>query len=72
MSGNTLTFNGENFYLQGYTVTASYKEIMATSVTIVDENTAEATFEGGLPIWTKVDQSRDERANLIFALDGTD
>jgi hypothetical protein len=64
---------GKNFYTTNmYTVTASYKKIMATSVVVDSDTQATATFEGGVPIYTKVDQERLERANLIFALDGTD
>jgi hypothetical protein len=65
-SDTTLVFTGTGFYTIGYDVTASYKNIMATSVVVDSETQATATFEGGIPIWSKIDQSRDERANLIF------
>jgi uncharacterized protein YwqG len=63
---------GKNLYTVGYTATASYNNIMADSV-VVDSNTqATATFEGGVPIFTTIDQSRLERANLLFQLDGSE
>jgi hypothetical protein len=68
MTDNTLVYTGEAFYTAGYTVTASYKEILATSVVVDSETQATATFEGGIPIWTKTDQGRSERANLNFEL----
>jgi len=68
MSDNTLVYTGEAFYTAGYTVTASYKNILATSVVIDSDTQATATFEGGIPIWTKTDQDRSERANLNFEL----
>jgi hypothetical protein len=63
---NTLVMTGKNFYTVGYTATAFFKEIEATTVTIDSDTQATATFEGGLPITTEVDQSRERRANLIF------
>jgi hypothetical protein len=63
---------GERLYTMGYTPTASYAGIMATSVVIDSETQATATFEGGVPIFIDDDQSRDDRANLIFQLDGTE
>jgi hypothetical protein len=51
----TLVMTGSNFYTVGYTVTASYNEIMATSVVVDSETQATATFEGGVPIYTKID-----------------
>jgi len=71
MVGNTLVYTGEAFYTAGYTVTASYKSILATSVVVDSDTQATATFEGGIPIWTKTDQERSERANLNFELQGT-
>jgi hypothetical protein len=44
---------------------------MATSVVINSATEAVATFEGGVPLQTATDQSRDNRANLNFHLTGT-
>lgn len=68
---NTLVMTGENFYTVGYTVTASYAGIQASSVVVDSETQATATFDGGLPFITKTDQAREERANLIFQLENT-
>lgn len=62
----TITFTGENFYTAGYDVSASYNEIPATSVVVNSETEAVATFEGGVPIFTVEEQSRDERPGMIF------
>jgi len=70
-TGTTLVFTGENFYTVGYTAVATYNKIKATSVVVDSATQATATWEGGLPIYTKVDQERDERANLVFKLDNT-
>jgi hypothetical protein len=51
----TLVMTGENFYTVGYTVTASYKNIAASSVVVNSETEAVATFEGGVPIWSVID-----------------
>lgn len=51
----TLVMTGTSFYTVGYTVTASYRGIMATSVVVDSETQATATFEGGVPIFTVTD-----------------
>jgi len=68
----TLVFTGVNFYTAGYIASASYLKIDATSVVIDSETQATATFEGGVPITTAIGQSRWDRANLLFQLQGTD
>jgi hypothetical protein len=65
-------YTGTNFYTAGYTVSAMYREIPATSVVIDSETQATATWEGGVPIFTNNDQTRDERANLDFSLTSGD
>jgi len=62
---------GESFYTIGYAVTASFNGMMATSVVVDSETQATATFDGGVPISTVTDQSRDDRANLFFQLDNS-
>jgi len=51
----TLVFTGTKFFTTGYTVTATYRSIKATSVKIDSETQATATFAGGVPIFTKED-----------------
>jgi hypothetical protein len=63
---NTLVFTGENFYTVGYKFTATYNKIAAASVVVNSATEAVATFTGGVPIVTAVEQSREERANLMF------
>jgi len=67
----TIVFTGESFYTVGYTATASFKGIDATSVTLDSDTQATATFEGGVPINSIIDLSRAERPNLIFKLDNS-
>jgi hypothetical protein len=63
----TITMTGTNFYTAGYTITASYAEIAASSVVVNSETEAVATFDGGVPIYTKEGElTRDERVNLLF------
>jgi hypothetical protein len=52
ISGNTLIFIGDTYFTEGYTATASYNDIMATSVVINSATEAVATFEGGVPLQT--------------------
>ena len=70
--GNTIEFTGDNFYTAGYTPSATYNFIAASSVNVESKTKAVATFVGGVPFLVKEDQSRDERANLDFKLDGSD
>jgi len=67
----TIVFTGTNFYTLGYTATASFKGIDATSVTLDSATQATITFDGGVPINSVTDQSRDNRPNLIFKLDNS-
>jgi hypothetical protein len=55
-SDTTLVITGESFYTVGYDAEVSYKNIKATSVVIDSETQVTATFEGGIPIWSKIDQ----------------
>lgn len=52
ISGNTLVMTGEAYFTEGYSYTASYNEIMATSVVVNSATEAIATFEGGVPLQT--------------------
>lgn len=72
LSGNSLVVTGTSFFSVGYTVTGSYMEAPATSVTVDSETQVTITFEGGVPINTKKEQTREERANLWFTLTGTE
>jgi hypothetical protein len=51
----TIVITGESFYTVGYTVTASYGGFMASSVVVDSETQATATFDGGIPIYTKIE-----------------
>jgi len=68
---NTLVMTGKGFYTKGYKVTASYSGIQATFVDIDSATQATATWIGGVPIFNKAEQDRDERANLIFQLENS-
>jgi hypothetical protein len=72
LSGNSLVITGQSFFTVGYTVTGSYMNAPATSITVDSETQVTMTFEGGVPITTKTEQERDERANVWFKLDGTE
>ena len=50
----TIIITGESFYTAGYTVTVSYGGFMASSVVVESETQAIATFDGGVPIYTKL------------------
>jgi hypothetical protein len=63
-----MVFTGVNFYTLGYTGKASFKDITASSVTLDSDTQATATWEGGLPINSKTELSRDSRPNLMFTL----
>jgi len=70
-NGNTLVFTGTNFYTVGYKATGSYREIAADKVVIDSATQATLTWDSGVPIFTKTDQTRDERANIVFQLENT-
>lgn len=54
-TGNTMTFTGEKFFTSGYTVEAYYSKIKASMVVINSETEILAIFDGGVPIFTKLD-----------------
>jgi hypothetical protein len=66
-----LVYTGTNFYTVGYSATASYAGYDASSVVVDSATQATATFEGGVPITSATNQSRDDRAGLRFKLDSS-
>ena len=57
-TGSTMVFTGTNFYTIGYTASVTWKGFEASSVIVDSETQATATFDGGVPINTVIDQSR--------------
>jgi hypothetical protein len=62
-----LIMTGTGFYSVGYTASVTWMGFEASSVAIDSAEQVTATFDGGLPIVTKVDQSfKTERPSLYF------
>jgi hypothetical protein len=71
-SDTTMVITGNGFFTSGYTVTASFLGVNATTTVVDSATQVTATWTGGVPLTSVTDQDRDtKRANLYFHLDNS-